>query len=116
MEARTTLRATTKAPLNARHRSRHGGLCQLPEVKREILQRIRTAEGHLQGIDQMIADARYCIDILKQIAAVQSSVSRIAQLLVKSHMRTCLLEAIDSGQGEQSIEELAEILKYLRAY
>lgn len=94
---------------------KHGGLRRLPQVKREALRRIRTVRGHIAGIEEMIEGERYCVEILKQIAAVQASLSQVAQLLTKGHMQTCLTEAIQSGQGDEKIEELMEVFKYLKA-
>nr|AGF92829.1 protein containing DUF156 [uncultured organism] len=90
-----------------------GSLEQLPAEKKEALTRIKTVIGHSEGIKEMIKEERYCIDILKQIAAVQSSLSRLANLLTEDHMRVCLAEAIQEGEGEDKIEELVEVLKYL---
>ncbi len=91
-----------------------GSLKSLPHEKKEALNRIRTVIGHVKGIEKMIEDERYCIDILKQIAAVQSSLSKLANLLTKDHMRVCVSEAIKEGKGEAKIDELVEVLKYLR--
>ncbi|MBS3825824.1 metal-sensitive transcriptional regulator [Candidatus Bipolaricaulota bacterium] len=90
-----------------------GSLEHLPNEKREALNRIRTVIGHSRGIEKMIEEERYCIDILKQIAAVQSSLSKLANLLTKDHMRVCVAEAIKEGEGEDKIDELVEVLKYL---
>lgn len=91
-----------------------GSLEQLPQEKDEALNRIRTVIGHSRGIEKMIEEERYCIDILKQIAAVQSSLSKLSTLLTKDHMRVCVSEAISEGKGEEKIQELVEVLKYLR--
>ncbi len=91
-----------------------GSLEQLPTEKEEALNRIRTVIGHSRGIEKMIEEERYCIDTLKQIAAVQSSLSRLANLLTKDHMRVCVTKAVREGEGEDKIEELMEVLKYLR--
>ena len=95
---------------------KHGGLRHLPQMKRDILRRIRTVRGHLEGIETMVEDERYCVEILKQIAAVQASLSQVAQMLTKGHMQTCLTEAIQSGKGEEKIEELMEVFKYLKSF
>ncbi len=94
----------------------HGGLVHLPQLKREALERMRTVSGHVQAIEKMIAEERYCVDILKQIAAVQASLSQVAHLLTKGHMHACVTEAIVEGKGEEKIEELMEVLKYLKSY
>ena len=91
-----------------------GSLEHLPMEKQEALNRIKTVIGHSRGIEKMIEEERYCIDILKQIAAVQSSLSKLASLLTKDHMRVCVTEAVRDGEGEDKIDELVEVLKYLR--
>lgn len=97
-------------------RRKRGGLHESPEIKRDLLRRIRTVRGHVAGIEEMIEGEEYCIEILKQIAAVQASLAQIAQTLTRAHMQTCLTEAIQSGQGEKKIAELMEVFKYLRDY
>lgn len=99
--------------LEEREDGEKGSLEQLPTEKQEALNRIRTVIGHSEGIEKMIEEERYCIDILKQVAAVQSSLSQLANLLTKDHMRVCVSEAIQEGEGEDKIEELVEVLKYL---
>ena len=96
---------------------RHGGsLAHSPQLKREAMERMRTVSGHVKAIEKMIADERYCIDILKQIAAVQASLSQIAHILTKGHLYACVTEAIQEGHGDEKIEELAAVLKYLKSY
>ncbi len=103
-------------PAPAKTSHKRGGLQHLPATKREALRRIRTVRGHVAGIEEMIEEERYCVEILKQIAAVQAALSQIAQALTKGHMQTCLTEALEAGHGEQKIAELMEVFKYLRDY
>ncbi|MCS6903186.1 MAG: metal-sensing transcriptional repressor [Candidatus Bipolaricaulota bacterium] len=98
----------------AKHK--RGGLHESPEIKRDLLRRIRTVRGHVAGIEEMIESEKYCVEILKQIAAVQAALAQIAQALTKVHMETCLTEAIQSGHGEKKIAELMEVFKYLKDY
>lgn len=95
---------------------KRGGLQHLPQTKRDLLRRIRTVRGHIEGIETMIENEEYCVEILKQIAAVQASLSQIAQILTKGHMQTCLTEAIQSGKGAEKIDELMEVFKYLKNF
>ncbi len=95
---------------------KRGGLQHLPHTKRDLLRRIRIVRGHVEGIETMIEDEEYCVEILKQIAAVQASLSQIAQMLTRGHMQTCLTEAIRSGKGEEKIDELMEVFKYLKNF
>lgn len=93
-----------------------GSLGLEPAMKKQVSNRIRTVIGHAQGIDKMIEEERYCIDILKQIAAVQASLSKVAHAISESHMKHCVVAAVEQGQGEEKIEELMETLKYLKHF
>lgn len=75
---------------------------------------MRTSQGQLQAVERMITDARYCIDILKQITAAQATLSQVAQQIVKGHLESCISKAIQKGKSKTKIEELAEVLKYLK--
>lgn len=95
---------------------RSSSLAHSPQLKREALERMRTVSGHVQAIETMIDEERYCVDVLKQIAAVQASLSQIAHILTKGHLHACVTEAIEEGHGDEKIEELADVLKYLKSY
>ena len=93
-----------------------GSLAKEPGVKKVVLQRLRTAIGHLSAVERMVEEERYCVDILKQLSAVQASLSKIAYAISDAHMRHCVREAIAEGKGEEKVEEMLEILKYLRHF
>jgi DNA-binding FrmR family transcriptional regulator len=90
-----------------------GSLASLPTVKRDALMRIKTIIGHSQGIEKMINSDRYCIELLKQISAVQAQLRGLGHVLTKSHLEICMSDAIREGRGEEMIEEFGEALKYL---
>lgn len=96
--------------------SERGSLKQDETTKRKVFLRIRTVSGHITGIEKMIDEDAYCIDILKQISAVQASLSKIAIALSESHMKHCVSSAIEQGQGENKIDELLETIKYLKHF
>jgi len=93
-----------------------GSLREEPGLKVKMLRGLRTAGGHVAGIQRMVEEDAYCVDILKQIAAVQGILSRTARALAQSHTRHCVRHAIEEGHGEEKIEELFEALKYLRHF
>lgn len=84
----------------------------LPENKQAILNRLKTVRGHLDGIVQMADDEVYCIEIMKQISAVQSSLERANRLMLKNHLQTCFAEAVTTGSGEAAIDELVDAVKF----
>ncbi len=92
-----------------------GSLAAHPETKREAARLMRTIVGHVQGIERMIEEERYCVDILKQIAAVRAQLTKLADVISQAHMKHCIRLAIEEGSGEEKIDELMEVLKYLRS-
>jgi DNA-binding FrmR family transcriptional regulator len=70
-----------------------------------LRKRLRRIEGQVRGIDGMVADDRYCIDVLTQIAAVQAALDKVALGLLDDHARHCVLGA-EPGLAEERTEEL----------
>jgi len=93
-----------------------GSLAKEPGVKKMIRQRLRTAIGHLAAVERMVEEEQYCIDILKQLSAVQASLSKVAYAISDAHMKHCVREAIEEGKGEEKVTEMLEIIKYLRHF
>ena len=84
----------------------------LPELKQEALQRLRSASGHLDSVRRMVESDTYCVDIMKQVAAVQGSLEAIQGLLLRNHLATCVSEAVRNGMGDAVIDELMGALRY----
>ena len=83
----------------------------------ETINRLRRIEGQVRGIAQMVADDRYCIDILHQIHAVQAALGKVESAVLKDHAACCVNEAIASGDaGEQraKFNELVDLLEKVR--
>ena len=84
-----------------------------PEVEKQLHNRIRRIVGQVQGIERMIENDRYCIDILNQIQAVRSALHSLGMVLLRDHLQGCVTEAIRNEEGmdaEKAREELLEIL------
>ena len=94
----------------------HGSLTQEPAIQKDLLRRLRSANGHLGGVERMVAEGVYCIDILKQVAAVQSALSKVAHSISSVHMKHCVRQAMLSDGGEERIDELMEALRYLKHF
>jgi DNA-binding FrmR family transcriptional regulator len=93
---------------------KHGSLQHEPDLQRKLHSKAKIAAGHVTGIAKMIEDDKYCIDILKQIAAVQGTLTAISRDLAHSHIIHCVRSSIESGTGVQAVEELLQTLKYLQ--
>jgi DNA-binding FrmR family transcriptional regulator len=93
---------------------RKGSLSHNQCGKGDIQLRLRTISGHLNGVEKMVEESAYCLDILRQITAVQSALSQVALILMSSHMSHCVKSAIQRGDGDEEIKELVDILKCMK--
>jgi DNA-binding FrmR family transcriptional regulator len=80
----------------------------------ESLTRLARIEGQVRGIQRMIEERAYCIDIITQIQAVQSALSAVGRKVMEKHMSTCVTNAIHSKSKADTDEKLAEIMKVLK--
>lgn len=81
------------------------------ETKRLLTVRLAKAIGHLTAVQKMVEDEKYCIDVLNQMKAVQSALDRTAQLMLKQHLNTCVVEAVKADDSERVMEELWQLLR-----
>ena len=75
--------------------------------KEAIRKRLRRIEGQVRGLQRMVDDDRYCIDILEQISAATRALQSVALQLLEAHMGHCVTEAVKSG-GDEATEKLGE--------
>ena len=83
-----------------------------PEAKKKLVARLRRVEGQVGAIRRMVEEEQLCVDILLQISAVQGALGKAGQLLLGSHVQTCVASAFESGskkKRQQSIDELMEV-------
>lgn len=76
-----------------------------------VLKRLNRIAGQVRGVTGMVEQGRYCVDILTQIAAIQSALDAVAMQLLEHHTHGCVQSAIRSGHGDESIAELMEVVK-----
>ena len=75
-----------------------------------LLGRLRKIEGQVRGVQRMLEDDRYCVDVLVQLAAIRSAVSAVGQSLLEGHVRGCVAAALRSGDGDHAVTELLEVI------
>src|SRR6202012_3690130 len=83
-------------------------------TKDQLLARLARIEGQIRGIEGMVEDDRYCIDILTQIAAAQAALDKVALGLLDGHAHTCVVGAEPDQQDERTEEMMAAIGRLLR--
>ena len=75
-----------------------------------ILNRLKRVEGQVRGIASMVEEDRYCIDILQQMQAVKSALSKAEDAVLKNHAKCCVAEAIASGDVAEQQEKFGELI------
>lgn len=78
--------------------------------KDSLLTRMRRIEGQARGIQRMIEEDRYCVDIVQQLTALSAATNEVALLVLQNHIEGCITEAIQEKRGEEYIKELMEVL------
>ncbi|RAI81386.1 MULTISPECIES: metal-sensing transcriptional repressor [Staphylococcaceae] len=81
------------------------------EEKEKMLKRLKRIEGQVRGIQKMIEEDRYCVDILIQISAIESALKQVGFSVTERHMNHCVSDAIKKGEGAESIDELMKVLR-----
>jgi len=80
--------------------------------KQAVINRLRRIEGQVRGIQKMVEDDRYCVDILVQISAINAALKKVGFSVAERHAKHCVSHAVKSGDGEESIDELIDIMKH----
>jgi DNA-binding FrmR family transcriptional regulator len=82
--------------------------------RQQLLDRLRRVEGQVGGIERMVEDDRYCIDILTQISAVQGALDKVALGLLDDHAKNCIVEAEGSERPERAGELMDAVGRLMR--
>jgi DNA-binding FrmR family transcriptional regulator len=94
---------STAAPLHFRH--------SYTKDRRELLNRLRRIEGQARGLQRLVTDEAYCLDILQQVEAMTAAADQVALLLLEDHIDGCLRHAIESGEGEPYVAEVMQVVR-----
>ena len=81
--------------------------------KPKVQARLKRIEGQIRGVQKMVDEDRYCIDVLTQVGAVKAALDAVALLLLQDHTEHCVVEAIQAGDGSQKVRELNEAVERL---
>jgi DNA-binding FrmR family transcriptional regulator len=84
--------------------------------KDQLLKRLRRIEGQVRGIEKMVEDGRYCIDILTQVSAVSSALDTVGLKVLEEHVQHCVAGALASGDEEAATEKTAELLAAVQRF
>ena len=82
--------------------------------KEQLLARLARVKGQVGGVERMVEEDRYCIDVLTQISAIQAALDKVALGLLDGHARTCVLGAAPEQQEERAAELMAAVGRLMR--
>ena len=74
--------------------------------RKDLLDRLRKVEGQVRGIQRMVQEDQYCIDVLTQVNSATAALKAVGMGLLDEHVRHCVKESIELGGGEDKVEEL----------
>ena len=78
------------------------------------LRRLKSIEGHVRGIERMVAEDAYCIDIIRQIQAVQAALNKVNSIILENHLNSCLITAVrgeDAESRERVLKEISDVFE-----
>jgi DNA-binding FrmR family transcriptional regulator len=82
-------------------------------AKTSVLKRLQRIEGQVRGLTRMVADDRYCIDVVTQVSAVRAALRAVEEEILRDHAATCVEHAIASGNKAEQRRKVAELMHVL---
>lgn len=82
------------------------------ERKADVVRRLKTVRGHLEGVLGMVEDDASCIDLLMQLFAIRSALNQVSHIIVQHHLDRCFMELVRSGDEKTAVAELLSTLEY----
>jgi CsoR family transcriptional regulator, copper-sensing transcriptional repressor len=79
--------------------------------KRALVTRLRRIEGQARGIQRLVEDEAYCLDVLQQVEALTAAADQVGLLLLEDHIDGCLTHAIETGQGRPYVDEVMTVVR-----
>lgn len=86
------------------------------ETKRKAMARLNRIEGQVQGVQRMLKEEKYCVDILLQISAIQGALEQVRKILLGRHIESCVAEAMASGREADRQKKIEELLDVFSRY
>ncbi|HEY7464589.1 MAG TPA: metal-sensitive transcriptional regulator [Candidatus Limnocylindria bacterium] len=79
--------------------------------RQELLNRLRRIEGQARGLQRLVDEEAYCLDLLQQVQALTAAADQVGLLLLEDHIAGCLAHAIESGQGKPYVDEVMTVVR-----
>lgn len=82
--------------------------------KQKLIRRLKIIEGQVRGLQDMLANDTYCIDVITQTSAVKQALSGVEDALMESHLGTCVVHQIQKGKEKKAIDEILKVYQLKR--
>jgi len=87
------------------------------KTRDQVIRRLRSIQGHVKGIEKMVEEDRYCVDVMRQVMAAQAAMAKLNELILQNHLNTCVIEAVrgnDPKARERVLEEIGDVFEMSR--
>ncbi len=81
------------------------------DIKAKVTRRLKLLEGQIRGIQKMVEDEKYCVDIITQTSAIKEALSGVEDLILENHLTTHVIHQIKHGKEDQATKEILKVYK-----
>ena len=81
------------------------------ELKKKAIRRLKIVEGQVRGLQRMVEEEKYCIDVINQSSAVKEALSGVEDLMLENHLSTHVVEQVKSGKNKKAVKEIMSVYK-----
>lgn len=86
------------------------------ETKRRALSRLRRIEGQVQGVQRMVDEDKYCVDILLQLSAIQGALEQVSKIVMARHIESCVMDSVTAGSERERARKIEELIEVFSRY
>ena len=86
----------------------------IKDIKHRAIKRLKIVEGQIGGVQSMVNDEKYCIDIITQVSAIKEALSGVEDLILENHIATHVVHQMKHGNEEKSVAEILKVYKLKR--
>ncbi len=101
---------TLSATVESTHVHVHDHSHQHSYDQQDLQRRLRRIEGQVRGVQKMVDEGRYCIDIITQLQAITAAADKVAEQVLEQHIRGCVSDAMKEQRGDEAIDELMTVI------
>ena len=87
------------------------------KTRDQVIRRLRSIQGHVKGIEKMVQEDQYCVDVMRQVIATQAAMAKLNELILENHLNTCVIEAVrgnDPRAREKVLGEISHVFEMSR--